>query len=85
MFHTATSLFLHTFPSEVRGAGSALSLMVLDVGCIAGAPVLGYVAFHFGYDWLFRLVGASCFVSGTLYGISSIPVWKARAIAATDD
>jgi MFS family permease len=79
MFHTATSLFLHTFPSEVRGAGSALSLMVLDLGMIAGAPVLGYVAFHRGYDWLFCLVGASCFVSGTLYGISSIPVWKARA------
>ena len=81
MFHTATSLFLHTFPSEVRGAGSALSLMVLDVGCIAGAPVLGYVAFHFGYDWLFRLVGMMCFVSGTVYGVSSIPIWKARALA----
>jgi MFS family permease len=81
MFHTATSLFLHTFPSEVRGAGSALSLMVLDLGMIAGAPVLGYVAFHRGYDWLFCAVGAACFVSGTLYGISSIPVWKARALA----
>jgi MFS family permease len=80
MFHTATSLFLHTFPSEVRGAGSALSLMVLDLGTIAGAPVLGFIAFHFGYDWLFRSVGVMCFVSGTLYAISSIPVWKARAM-----
>lgn len=82
MFHTATSLFLHTFPSEVRGAGSALSLMVLDLGMIAGAPVLGYVASHFGYDWLFRSVGLMCFVSGTLYAISSVPVWKARLQAA---
>ncbi len=82
MFHTATSLFLHTFPSEVRGAGSALSLMVLDLGMIAGAPVLGYLAFHQGYDSLFRTVGAACFVSGTLYAISSVPVWKARALAA---
>ena len=82
MFHTATSLFLHTFPSEVRGAGSALSLMVLDVGSIAGAPVLGCIAFHFGYDWLFRSVGTMCFASGAVYGITSIPVWKTRALAA---
>jgi MFS family permease len=78
MFHTATSLFLHTFPAEVRGVGSALSLMVLDLGMIAGAPVLGYLAFHFGYEWLFRSVGATCFVTGTLYAFSSVPVWKAR-------
>lgn len=78
MFHTATSLFLHTFPSQVRGVGSALSLMVLDVGMIVGAPVLGYVAFHFGYDWLFRSVGLTCFVTGGLYAYSSVPVWKAR-------
>lgn len=78
MFHTATSLFLHTFPSEVRGAGSALSLMVLDLGMIAGAPLLGYIAYHHGYDWLFRSVGLMCFSSGILYAISSVPVWKAR-------
>lgn len=85
MFHTATSLFLHTFPSEVRGAGSALSLMVLDLGCIAGAPILGYVAFHFGYDWLFRCVGLACFFSGTVYAISSVPVWKSRLQPALED
>ncbi|MDA1165043.1 MAG: MFS transporter [Planctomycetota bacterium] len=78
MFHTATSLFLHTFPSNVRGVGSALSLMVLDMGTIAGAPVLGYIAFHFGYDWLFRSVGVSCFVAGACYAVSSIPVWQAQ-------
>ena len=85
MFHTATSLFLHTFPSEVRGAGSALSLMVLDLGCIAGAPILGYVAFHFGYDWLFRCVGLACFFSGTVYAISSVPVWKSRLQPALEE
>ena len=85
MFHTATSLFLQTFPSDVRGAGSALSLMVLDLGCIAGAPILGYVAFHFGYDWLFRCVGLTCFFSGTVYAISSVPVWKSRIQPALDD
>ena len=83
MFHTATSLFLHTFPSHVRGAGSALSLMVLDLGTIAGAPVLGYIAFHFGYDWLFRSVGVMCFVTGLLYAASSVPVWKSRLQTAT--
>lgn len=78
MFHTQTSLFLHTFAPEVRGMGSALSLMVLDVGMICGAPVLGWLASHFGYDWLFRSVGLCCFASGIAYAISSIPVWKAR-------
>jgi len=82
MFHTATSLFLHTFAPEVRGIGSALSLMMIDLGTICGAPVLGWLAFHFGYDWLFRAVGCCCLGSGIAYTISSIPVWKARLKAA---
>ena len=78
MFHTGTSLVLESFPSSVRGTGSSLSLTMLDVGLIAGAPVLGSIADRFGYDWLFITVGTSCFVVGAVYAWSSIPVWRAR-------
>ncbi len=37
MFHTMTSLTIEPFPASVRGTGSALALMMLDVGTIAGA------------------------------------------------
>ena len=78
MFHTGTSLILESFPSKVRGTGSSLSLTMLDVGLIAGAPVLGSIADRHGYDWLFIAVGASCFLVGAIYAWSSIPVWRAR-------
>jgi MFS family permease len=83
MFHTGTSLFLDAFPSTLRGIGSALSLMVLDIGMIGGAPVLGLIAEFHGYGALFTTIGASCYVAGILYAISSIPVWRARARAAS--
>ncbi len=35
MFHTMTSLTLEPFPRNVRGTGSALALMMLDLGTIA--------------------------------------------------
>ena len=36
MFHTMVSLTLETFPSAVRGTGSALALMMLDLGTLVG-------------------------------------------------
>lgn len=83
MFHTGTSLFLHTFPPEVRGVGSALSLMTMDIGMIGGAPILGWLADSFGYGELFIAVGVCSFVSAIIYAITSIPVWRSRAGNAT--
>lgn len=85
MFHTCTSLFLEPFPPEYRGAGSALSLMVLDVGMIGGAPVLGSIAESFGYTAMFVTVAATCLTSGCVYMRATIPVWKARWQAARPD
>ena len=79
MFHTGTSLFLEAFPTSLRGIGSALSLMVLDIGMIGGAPMLGLIAEFHSYGALFTTIGASCFAAGILYAISSIPVWRARS------
>ncbi len=78
MFHTMTSLALEPFPAGVRGTGSALVLMMLDVGMIAGAPVLGQIARTFGYDWLFITVGNACLVVAAIYTWSSLPVWAER-------
>jgi predicted MFS family arabinose efflux permease len=63
MFHTMTSLTLHSFPIEVRGTGSALGLMMLDLGLLGGAPVLGLIGEHFGYSAMFVSMGVCCALS----------------------
>ncbi len=63
MFHTNTALVLESFPVAVRGSGSALSLMALDLGMVGGSPVLGLVAERFGYHWMFTGVALLCFVT----------------------
>jgi MFS family permease len=67
MFHTMTSLTLETFPIAVRGTGSALALMMLDIGTVGGAPVLGIIGERFGYAALFATIGGVCFSSGVIY------------------
>ena len=78
MFHTSTALFLEKFPSEKRGVGAALSLMVMDAGMICGAPLLGVIADRAGYDSVFLTVASICFGAGLVYTVASIPVWRAR-------
>jgi MFS family permease len=82
MFHTATALFLEPFPPEKRGVGAALALMVMDIGMVGGAPLLGIIAEQFGYGTVFLTVAGSCFIAGTVYAASSVPVWKARLKAS---
>jgi MFS family permease len=80
-FHTLASLSLDSFPAPVRGTGSVLALMHIDLGLIAGGPLLGQIAYRFGYSWLF-IVAAMCALSASiLYAWSSIPVWKSRRLA----
>lgn len=81
MFHTMTALSLESFPSTVRGSGSALTLMMLDLGLIAGPPVLGQIAASVGYDGLFVTVGLCCLAVAGVYTASSVPVWRARRLA----
>ncbi|MDB4338629.1 MFS transporter [Rubripirellula sp.] len=70
MFHTMTSLTLASFPTAVRGTGSSLALMMLDLGTILGAPVLGWIGEIYGYAVLFATIGVICFMSGVIYMIS---------------
>ena len=71
MFHTMTSITLQTFPTVVRGTGSALALMMLDLGMFAGAPVLGWIGDQYGYHALFSSIGVFCFASGVIYAMRS--------------
>ena len=81
MFHTCASLLLDHFPSEVRGVGSAFSMMVMDAAMISGAPILGWLALRYSYDVMFLSVSLFSLFSGCVYAISSIPVWRARMAA----
>ena len=83
MFHTMTALALEPFPNEVRGVGAVLSLMMLDLGQIAGAPVLGNIAYYYGYDRLFLTAAAACLAVAGCYAWSSVPVWRERRRRAT--
>ena len=79
-FHTMTALALEPFPSSVRGSGSSLVLMMLDLGMIAGAPVLGLIADRVGYNGIFVTVGLCCLVVAAVYTGSSVPVWRERRL-----
>jgi len=79
VFHTMSALALESFPHEVRGTGSAFTLMMMDVGFIGGAPLLGMIAHQAGYDWMFATIGLTCAISTAIYAWSSIPIWRARA------
>ncbi|QDS89236.1 putative transporter [Rosistilla ulvae] len=70
MFHTMTSLTIQPFPNEVRGTGAALAMMMLDLGTLVGAPVLGYVGDRLGFAALFATVGTICVLGLGVY------VWR---------
>lgn len=67
MFHTMTSLTLDSFPIAVRGTGSALALMMLDLGTVGGAPLVGWIGGQYGYAALFASIGVICFLSALAY------------------
>ena len=81
MFHCMMALTVEPFPDELRGTGSSLALMSLDLGLVAGSPILAMVvAWQQGsYDALFVTVGSTVLVVGVLYTLASIPVWRERA------
>ena len=72
MFHTMTSLTLEKYPMEVRGSGSALALMMLDLGTIFGAPVLGLIGELFGFAVLFSSIGCFTLVVAVAYFTSCV-------------
>jgi MFS family permease len=67
MFHTMTSITIETFPHDVRGTGSALALMMLDLGTFVGAPILGLVGEYLGYSALFSCIGLFTLLSAVVY------------------
>ena len=84
MFHTMMSLSVASFPSEVRGTGSALALMTLDLGTIVGAPLLGQIAESSGFPWMFAAIGGFSLLAAVGYAISSIPIWQQRIHRSRD-
>ena len=78
-FHTMTALTLERFPVALRGSGSALALMVLDIGTVAGAPILGMLAGARGYEALFVAAAACALAAALVFTVWSIPIWVARA------
>lgn len=76
MFHTMVSLTLRSFPSEVRGTGTAIALIMLDLGTIVGAPILGWIGESFGFAALFISIGTFCMLSCACYGIKHYESWK---------
>lgn len=79
IYHTCTALLLESFPDNVRGVGSALSMIAMDLGTVGGSQILGEIAFHFGYNTLFAIVAALNVTAGIVYACVSIPVWQERA------
>jgi MFS family permease len=71
MFHTMTALTIATFPLDLRGTGSTLALMLLDLGTICGAPVLGQIGESHGFSALFATIGGVCLAATCVFWGSS--------------
>ncbi len=71
MFHTMTSLTIERFPNEVRGTAATLALMMLDLGTLVGAPVLGMIGARCGFAALFAAIGVFCVSIAITYAASS--------------
>jgi predicted MFS family arabinose efflux permease len=82
MFHTMTSLALEKFPPQMRGTGSALALMMLDLGMVVGSPILGWIADYFGFPLLFIAISSCCWLAFGVYLRDSMAVWRDRSPAA---
>ena len=78
MFHTMTSLTLENYPMAVRGSGSALALMMLDLGTIFGAPLLGQIGEWFGFAALFCTIGAFSLIVAATYAASGEGVFDIK-------
>ena len=79
MFHCMMALTVEPFPDELRGTGSALALMSLDLGLVAGSPILAMIVTWQSYDAMFVTVGSTVLLIGLLYTLTSVPVWRQRA------
>ena len=71
MFHSVTSLTIESFPRELRGTGSVLVSMIMEIGMFIGAIVLGIIGEHLGFNWLFSTIGIAC-------AACAIPLWLMR-------
>jgi MFS family permease len=81
-FHTMVGLTLEPFPIQNHGTGSVLALMHLDLGTITGAPILGWVARHMGYNSVFLIVGGACLVVAAIYTAASLGANRATPSSA---
>lgn len=80
MFHTMTSLTIQPFPAEVRGTGSALALMMLDLGMIAGAPILAQIATAFGFHWMFATTACLLFAVACIYFLNCFAIRTKQSV-----
>ncbi len=67
LFHTSVSLTIDKFPSEVRGTGTALATMFVDLGVIGGPPILAVIARQTSYQQMFLVIGAVVALIGIIY------------------
>ena len=81
VFHTMTSLTLERFPLEVRGSGSALALMALDLGTLVASPILGELAETYGFRVLFVALALASASVAVFFAGCSVPIWLRRARA----
>ncbi|MDP6443186.1 MAG: MFS transporter [Pirellulaceae bacterium] len=79
IFHTMSSLSIEKFPNEYRGTGSALTLMMMDLGMVAGAPLLGAIADTWGFRSMFLAISACSLGAVAIYVRDSLPIWRAKS------
>lgn len=70
IFHPMMGLALDSFPDQVRGAGSVLALIAMDMGRFVGGPALGSIAYYLGFEWMFAFVALSAVATMVCFQLS---------------
>jgi MFS family permease len=83
LFPSVTTLGADAFPERHRATGTTLILGFLDFGMMWGAPVLGAVIDHWGFDAMFA-VSTAAIVAATI-GFAGASWLRSRRAAAAEE
>lgn len=69
LFPGVVSLGAGAFPRHARGAGTGITLAVIDFGSVVFAPMLGQIIVDYGFETLYFACSAVTFLAAGLYAI----------------
>ncbi len=71
LFPAVTTLGAESFPERYRATGTTLILSFIDLGALCGAPILGLIIDHAGFNAMFYTAATTVTVTAVAFAISA--------------